>query len=121
MADFVFPTNLWTQQDSKNFTVDQEDNAVKGETDGGYVDARPRHTRKPRKIFTTGWTDVNQATYLEAQAFYDQVGTWGVFTWKDPTTDVTYRVRFDKAPKWNYTGMGVAKLWTTSGVTLNEV
>lgn len=120
MADAVFPTNLWEKQDSSYFTVAQEDNAIKGETDGGYVDARPRHTRKPRKTFTTGWTDLDHASYLEAIAFYDLCGTWKVFTWKDPTTSITYRVRFSKAPTWTYVGMGLAKLWKAS-VTLNEV
>lgn len=120
MADAVFPADMAKQQDSKYFAVDQEDNAIKGETDGGYIHARPRHTRRPRKTFTTGWTDVSHATYLNAQAFYDAVGTWKVFTWVDPTTGVTYRVRFDKPPKWSYSGMGVAKIWTCSGVSLKE-
>lgn len=120
MADAVFPANLWKKQDSKYFAVEQEDNAIKGETDGGYVDARPRHTRKPRKTFTTGWTDLNHASYLEAITFYELVGTWKVFTWVDPTTGISYRVRFEKGPKWSYAGFGIAKLWGTS-VTLKEV
>ena len=45
MADAVFPVDLAKNQDSKYFAVEQEDNAVKGETEGGYISARPRHTR----------------------------------------------------------------------------
>uniref|UniRef100_A0AAU6W0F5 Phage tail protein n=1 Tax=Pseudomonas phage Nican01 TaxID=3138540 RepID=A0AAU6W0F5_9CAUD len=120
MADAVFPAAMAKEQDSKYFAVEQEDNAIKGETDGGYINARPRHTRRPRKTFTTGWTDVSHATYLIAQAFYDEVGTWKVFTYVDRTTGVTYRVRFDKPPKWAYSGMGVAKIWSCTAATLKE-
>lgn len=120
MADEVFPSTLADQQDSKHFSVEQEDNAVKGETEGGYIHARRRHTRKPRKTFTTGWTDINHASYQAAIVFYDLVGTWKIFTWVDPTTGTTYRCRFDKPPKWSYTGMGIAKLWSST-VTLKEV
>lgn len=120
MADAIFPAELWTWQDSQYFSVSQEDNAVKGETDGGYVYARRRSTRKPRKTFTTGWTDLSHERYLQAIAFYDQVGTWKVFTYKDPTTNVTYRVRFGAPLKWQYKGFGPTRLWTTSGVSLIE-
>lgn len=120
MVDAVFPANLAKVQDSQFFAVEQEDNAIKGETDGGYVSARPRHTRKPRKTFTTGYTDISHAHYLEAIAFYEKVGTYKVFTYVDRTTGVTYRVRFDKPPKWSYKGMGVAKIWSCSGITLKE-
>ncbi len=120
MADQVFLASLAKAQDSKYFSVEQEDNAVKGETDGGYVHARRRHTRPPRKTFTTGWTDIGHDLYLEAIEFYNLVGTWNVFTYVDKTTNLTYRVRFDKPPKWGYTGMGSAKLWSCTGVTLKQ-
>ena len=120
MVDAVFPANLAKVQDSQFFSVEQEDNAIKGETDGGYVSARPRHTRKPRKTFTTGYTDISHAHYLEAIAFYETVGTYKVFTYVDRTTGTTYRVRFDKPPKWSYKGMGVAKIWSCGSITLKE-
>lgn len=120
MVDAVFPANLAKVQDSQFFSVEQEDNAIKGETDGGYVSARPRHTRKPRKTFTIGYTDISHAHYLEAIAFYELVGTYKVFTYVDRTTGVTYRVRFDKPPKWSFKGMGVAKIWTSAAITLKE-
>jgi hypothetical protein len=121
MADALMPASLQKGQDSKYFSVEQEDNAVKGETDGGYINARPRNTRRPRRTFTTGWTDISHAVYLEAIAFYDLVGTWKIFTWTDPTTATVYRVRFDKPPKWSYAGMGIAKIWSCTGVSLKEV
>lgn len=120
MVDAVFPVNLAKVQDSKFFTVEQEDNAVKGDTEGGYVNARPRHTRRPRKTFTTGYTCISHAHYLEAIAFYEVVGTWKVFTYVDKTTGVTYRVRFDKPPKWTWNGIGIAKIWTSAAITLKE-
>lgn len=120
MADEIYPTRLALIQDSKFLTVTQEDNAVKGETEGGYLNTRPRHTRRPRKTFTTGYTSIVHADYLEAIGFYDKVGTWKVFTWVDKTTGVTYRVRFDKPPKWSYVGAGVAKIWTSEAITLKE-
>lgn len=120
MADAIFPARLAKIQDSKFFSVEQEDNAIKGETDGGYINARPRHTRRPRKTFTTGYTDIAHADYLLAIEFYNQVGTWKVFTYVDRTTNVTYRVRFDKPPKWTWGGVGVAKFWTSASITLKE-
>jgi hypothetical protein len=120
MADAVFPARLAKIQDSKFWSVEQEDNAIKGETDGGYINARPRHTRRPRMTFTTGYTDIAHADYLQAIAFYNLVGTWKVFTYVDKTTGVTHRVRFDKPPKWTYAGAGVAKIWTSASITLKE-
>lgn len=120
MADAVFPANLAKIQDSSFFSVEQEDKAIKGETDGGYVSARPRHTRRARRTFTTGYTDISHDDYLSALLFYEQVGTYKVFTYVDRTTGVTYRVRLDKPPKWSYKGMGVAKMWSCGSITLKE-
>lgn len=120
MADSIFPARLAKLQDSKFFSVEQEDNAIKSETDGGYVNARARSSRRPRKTFTTGYTDIAHADYLIAQQFYDEVGTWKIFTYVDKTTGVTRRVRFEKPIKWKYVGAGIAKIWTSESITLKE-
>lgn len=120
MPDPIFPAHLAKLQDAKYFKIASEDNAVKGETEGGYVAARPRHTRRPRRTFITGFTDIKHAEYLEIQTFFDQVGTWRVFDYVDPTTLVTHKVRFEKPIECKYTGMGIAKLWTLAEVTLKE-
>lgn len=120
MADPVYPAELAKQQDSSKFKVEQEDNAVKGETEGGYVFARPRNTRKPRKTFTTGYTDISQALCQQLRDFYDKVGTYQVFQWTDPTDQKVYRVRFSAGPKYDYTGVGKTRLWSVSSLTLKE-
>ncbi len=107
-------------QDSKYFSIEQLDNSVKGELEGGYVHTRPRTTRKPRKRFTTGFTDISAADFKTLCDFYDDVGTHSTFTWVNPVYGTTHEVRFEKPFRGKYVGMGPAFLFTVTDITLLE-
>jgi len=117
MTNPVFPT-LSTGQDSRHYTMTQEDPAIKSEMEGGYVVSRPRHTRKPRKKFTGGFTEIRDADKALLEAFYDTVrGGSLIFDWTDPQsamnggTPKVYQVRFEGELRFTYKGIGPTKLW----------
>jgi hypothetical protein len=107
----VFPT-LTKTQDSKFYGIELEDTGLKTPMDGGYVVSRARHTRRPRRTFRTGFTDLtpDDATLLEN--FYDLVrGSSVVFDWTDPITTSVWQVRFIDKLSFQYTGVGISKRW----------
>ena len=118
MTNPVFPT-LSTGSDSSKHSVTQEDVSIRTELEGGYVSSRPRHTRQPRRTFTVGYTEIGDADRYLLNTFYDQMkGGSVIFEWTDPETKMfdpdglTYQVRFKGPLKWNYKGIGLARLWT---------
>lgn len=117
MPNPVFPT-LTSGQDSKLYTMTPEDPAIISEMEGGYVVSRPRHTRKPRRTFTTGYTEIREADKVLLENFYDTVrGGSLIFDWTDPQsvmnggTAKTYQVRFQGEVKFVYRGIGKTKVW----------
>lgn len=116
----AFPAALAKIQDSKYFGFTLEDKSIKGEVDGGYVLARPRHTRRPRRTFKTGFTDISQAEVDLLVEFFEEVGCYSKFTYIDPATGRDYLVRFNKPFNAKYTGMGSTRLYTVSDIELVE-
>lgn len=116
-----FPAVLAAIQDSQYFQIELEDKGIKGEADGGYVHVRPRHTRKPRRTFKTGFTELTQDQYQILLDFYDLVGTYTKFAYVNPTTLVVHEVRFNKAFSGKYKGMGGRHLWNVTDIELIEV
>lgn len=121
MATITFPVNLAAIQDSQHFGIDYEDKGLKGETDGGYVLSRPRHTRPPRKTFKTGFTEITQAQMNELEAFYEQVGTYLKFNYTHPVKKTVHEVRFGKNFSAKYKGIGSTSLWNITDIELKEV
>lgn len=121
-----FPT-ITARQDQKFYTEDAEDTGMKSETDGGYEITRPRHTRRPRRIFTTGFTDISNADKTAIQNFYNEVGTYNLFTWINPVTNTGITVRFSKPVKFKYanahklTAGAVSHRWDSETIELKEV
>jgi hypothetical protein len=111
MSNPVFPT-LADGQDSKLYSVEAENPAIKTETDGGYVISRAKHTRKPRKTFTTGYTSISDADKKKIEAFYDLVrGGSVIFDWEDTESGLTHQVRFSAMPNYKYKGAGLLRRW----------
>lgn len=125
MANPAFPA-LTKGSDSKYFKEDAEDPSMVSTMDGGYVVSRARFTRPPRRIFTTGYTAMSDADKTALQNFYRLVAMGGsvIFDWTHPDTGEVIAVRFLSANSgggssssgtgglpFQYTGMGVAKLW----------
>lgn len=121
MATKTFPAVLADIQDSQFFQIDLEDKTLKGEVEGGYTHARPRHTRKPRRTFKTGFTEITQAQMELLVSFYDDVGGYTKFNYTNPTTGVVHEVRFDKPFGLKYKGIGATKLWNITDIVLKEV
>jgi phage-related protein len=119
MADF--PT-LSTKEDSRHFKVTQEDTAMRTNMEGGYVVTRPRHTRAPRKTYTTGFTDISGVDAQTLLDFWDQVrGGSEAFYYTHPISQQRILVRFAKEIDFKYVGMGETPLWNATNITLEEV
>lgn len=111
MADPIFPT-LSRGQDSKAMSVELEDKAMKTEMDGGYVVSRAKHTRKPRRKFTSGFSQLTDADKTALEDFWDLVGGGSViFDWLNPSNNTVYKVRFAAPISFKYSGMGGTNRW----------
>jgi hypothetical protein len=114
MTNPVFPTLALGKggQDSTQYSIAIEDVAIKSEMEGGYVVSRARHTRTPRKTFTTGYKGITDADRTTLMNFYATVGGGAViFDWTDPVNLTTWQVRFDGDMTFRYSGIGPTKLW----------
>lgn len=122
MSDF--PTALLAgKEDSAQFNIEVENVAHASKMEGGYVISRPKFTRTPRKMFTTGFTFITQAQYEELVTFYEtKFGGSDTFTYTDPASAVEYTVRFspDYELKAKYKGAGATRRWDVHGIMLEE-
>jgi phage-related protein len=120
MVDFP-PLGMIEGEDSKYFSVEYRDNTVSSEMEDGYEISRPRGTRRPGRMFSTGFTDITSADKVLLQSFWESVrGNANLFNWLDPTTGQVLTVRFKGAMKFQYTGTGGTHLWVLQ-VELKEV
>lgn len=115
----LFPSQ--SKQDAKYFATSQEDVAIIGSMEGGYDTARPRTTRKPRKMWVTGFTEITNAQKIALDAFYDTVGKYGLVTWTHPVSGVVYTVRITEWPEAKYAGHGPYVAWDYAPIKLKEV
>lgn len=121
MSDFP-PAGMIDKEDSQYFTVKHQDKSVRFETDGGYVVTRPRSTRRARRVYTTGFTDISDADMNLLRDFYESKhGGADIFTWTVPTSGTEIQVRFKGDLSEKYTGAGGFHRWTLSQITLEEV
>lgn len=113
MTTPVFPTlPSGEASDSSKFEVAKTDPSMRAEMEGSYVVSRARHTRKPLRIFKTGYTGINNADKAVLDNFYDTVrGGSVVFSWTDPTSLLVYSVRFKGALGFKYVGFGLNQMW----------
>jgi phage-related protein len=122
MADF--PT-LSKQLDASAFKMSYENPSTKeGETDGGYVITRARHTRRPRRIFTIRFVDITETDRLALEAFWDaRRGGSEAFNWTNPVTSDVFNVRFDSqnSIEFNRVGYGTNHRYDTNEIVLKEV
>lgn len=112
----VFPTlPSGKSQDSSKYAVSKKDPAMRAEIEGGYVVTRARTTRKPTRLFKTGFTNITSADKQVLDDFYDTVrGGSVIFTWTDPESLVSYSVRFKGEFGFKFAGRGAARFWDCS-------
>ena len=109
-------------EDSQYFEESSTDPTLRLETDGGYVLTRPRFTRKPRKLITTGFSFISESSKNIIQAYYDaKRGGSESFPYLHPTTGVTLTVRFKSPPKFKYVGFGYLRAWDVKSIELEQV
>lgn len=116
MADFPIPA-LAGKEDSSKYGFEVEDVGIRSDMDGGYVLARPRTTRAPRRSWTSGFTDISNANKLLVEAFFVAKGTFNQFSYEVPVPNSeggakeTVTVRFAEPIKWEYKGFGTNARW----------
>lgn len=118
-----FPTiSLRGRENTKDVKLEKEDVTVRTEMQGGYVYTRPRHTRRPRRTFMTGFGSISEAHRAELEAFYDaKRGGSDSFTYTPPYLGVEVIVRFKGPIKFDYVGYGTNYMWNVTGLALEEV
>lgn len=119
----VFPT-LSTLPDQEHFREGRTHNTMKSKAEAGYVFSRPRTTRRPRRTFATGYTNITSADKAALQALWDEVfGQAESFTWPHPTTGEGIVVRFMMdSLDFTYAGFRDGEhRWDIAGIELEEV
>ncbi|KAA5604428.1 hypothetical protein F1188_16350 [Roseospira marina] len=126
----AFPPALQARLDAKKFEQTHQDPAMRAETEGGYVITRPRFTRRPRRSWTLGLTNIYDDDKATLEAFWNEVrGGSTAFDLTLPITGEVVPVRFadGSTMKFEYTGSilqddGVhGGRWDVSGLTVQEV
>ena len=115
----AFP--LATKQDSAKFGFEQEDVGIRSEMDGGYVLTRPRHTRAPRRTWTTGFSNLSNVEKEIFEVFVNEHGTFKGFDYTVPVTGSLVNVRLKTIPKYEYLGFGSNARWAINDIVLEEV
>lgn len=118
-----FPT-LSRGQDSAYFKVTQADPSMRTPTEGGYVYTRPRFTRRPRRTFVTGFTNISEADRALLEQFWnDTRGGSLAFDWTHPISGEVISVRFahQKPLEFEYAGIGHWRRWNCGPIELEEV
>lgn len=110
MSNPAFP--YADQQDSSKFSVQAEDPTIRSNMDGGYVTTRPRHTRTPRKTWTTGFTNITDTQKATLETFWNTCrGGSVIMDWTNPHDLAVYQVRFTKPMQFKYVGKGAYRRW----------
>lgn len=115
-----FPT-LGGKEDASKFGFESEDVGIRSEMEGGYVLTRPRHTRRPRRTWTTGFSSISNTEYNTFVTFWDTHGTYKAFTYTVPTSNEVVNVRFAAKPDFKYVGIGENFRWDITQIKLEEV
>jgi hypothetical protein len=115
-----FPT-FNGREDTAKFGFDVEDVGIRSTMEGGYVLTRPRHTRKPRRTWMTGFTDLSNDEMNTFLAFWDDVGTFKGFTYYVIPNNELVNVRFASKPSFAYKGQGGNYRWDINDIKLEEI
>ena len=90
--------------------------SVRTESEGGYVQSRPRCTRAIRR-WTLRWNNMSSADFvLLSAAFVSDAGN--SFSWTEPVTSTAYTVRYlENSLTWQHVAPG----YRAVSVSLEEV
>jgi len=115
-------TGFTALEDSKYFSDVPVDPAMTQEIEGGWEVSRPRYTRAPARVITTGFTDITDAQKTLLFNYYAAMrGGSASFSYLNPVSGETMTVRFAKPPKAEYAGMGGTHRWDIKNIELKQV
>lgn len=110
-----------TFEDSSLFKESIEDQSKSVASDNGYVYTRPRYTRRARRIFTTGFTEIDQDQKQELDEFYfARMGGAEPFSYEHPVSKEMLTCKFDGGLDYSYVGHGDNYRWSIE-LQLKEV
>lgn len=110
-----FPTLVDTP-DVNKWSFTQEDPAIRTPIEGGYVVTRPRHTRKPRRTWSIGFTYITEADKELIRTCYESArGGSDYIVWTNPETLEVLNVRFTGEIRYAFSGKkGGNRRWDVS-------
>lgn len=118
---YTFPTLSSPKFDSSKFNQTTEDPTIRTPIEGGYIATRARHTRRPRRTFKGGYTNLSEADRLLMETFTNTVKVGALnFYWTHPITNEVITCRFKSPPNFDYAGVGSTYRWNVS-IDLEEV
>jgi hypothetical protein len=79
------------------YSVEQEDDGIKSESEFGYIHGRRRFT-KTRKVHSLRYEMLTNADKALLEAHIREVGTYTTFTWTDPFGS-SHTVRYVQIPR----------------------
>lgn len=83
------------------------DNTLKSEVEAGYVQSRPRYTRKTSEFGPIDYQVLTSAEKDQIQSLFDQVGCSAIFAWIMPIETTTHNVRFKEPPAFKLVGPSI--------------
>lgn len=101
MAEYVFPDiakpNIPSASNAgDSYKENIQDSTISTTSDANYKHTRPRTTRMIH-TWTFSWSALSETDYKKIKSFWEQVGTFQSFTWKNPDTGEKHLVRFAEA------------------------
>tara|TARA_B100002049_G_scaffold227985_1_gene202132 strand:+ start:303 stop:659 length:357 start_codon:yes stop_codon:yes gene_type:complete len=108
-------------EDASAFTEDTTDKTKEKKTEAGYRITRPKFTRAPRLIFTSGYQKLTNEDKATLQAFYREHGGYKAFEYVHPVDGTVHSVRFIGTLKFQYMGIGEWQRWALPSFTMEEV
>jgi hypothetical protein len=118
----LITAGMVAREDSSKFIDERVDSSIQYQTEGGVYLSRPRFTRDPGRVITTGFTYITEADYQLLDAYYTSMRGGSLqFSYTHPTSNVTLQVRFLKPYKAQYVGMGGHHHWDINDLQLQTV
>lgn len=96
-ADFPEPRIPWLTNAGDSYGMEIQDSTITTTSDANYKHTRPRTTRMIH-TWTFSWTRVSAADFAKLKAFWETVGTFQQFAWKNWMDGKTYSARFTTTP-----------------------
>lgn len=110
------------KEDSKYFTETQTDPTIRGEYEGGFVVTRPRFTRVPPRVITTGFSDLTDTQKQLLFTYYENMRGGAIsFTYNHPVTNAAMTVRFREPFTAKYVGVGTTYRWDVADIKLEQI